>query len=245
MYSAGAAALLAALLLTPTSALARVHRPRQGHGTTNAALRHSRSENWSGYAATGEKPFTSVAASWVVPAVNCAVTPKSSSSFWVGLDGDTDATVEQTGTEGSCTRGRASYGGWYELFPAYPVNFPTGKDPVRPGDVMSASVTYVSRKYRMRLEDVTERWSVTATKGLKRAKRLSAEIIAEAPSEASGPVSLADFGSVSFTKALMNGKAITDSTPGIEPITMGTRKVTEATPTALAEGAFGVTWEAA
>jgi hypothetical protein len=91
-----------ALLLIPAGAGASVrHAP-------NHKVSHSTSTNWSGYAVTGGR-YTSVSASWTQPAVNCSVTPTGWSSFWVGLDGDTSNTVEQTGTEADCSSGPALY----------------------------------------------------------------------------------------------------------------------------------------
>ena len=51
-------------------------------------------------------------------------------SFWVGLDGFTSSSVEQTGTDSDCSGRTPDYYGWYEMFPADPVNF---TNPVSPG----------------------------------------------------------------------------------------------------------------
>jgi len=53
------------------------------------------SANWSGYAVTGSD-FTNATGSWTVSAVNCTKTPDTYSAFWVGIDGYSSDTVEQT-----------------------------------------------------------------------------------------------------------------------------------------------------
>src|SRR5919202_5547259 len=124
--------IAAATLCFTASASAAVPR-----GAPNHKINHSTSTNWSGYDVTGGR-YTSVSAAWTQPAVNCSVTPTGWSSFWVGLDGDTSSTVEQTGTEADCSSGRAVYSAWYEMYPKFPVTY---SDAVSAGDHFSASVT--------------------------------------------------------------------------------------------------------
>jgi hypothetical protein len=208
------------------------------HGVLMRGL-NSTSSNWSGYASTSG-PFTSVSASWVQPAVTCAGTKKASySSFWVGLDGDGSGTVEQTGTDSDCGRGgAASYYGWYEMYPAAPVNY---SNPVSPGDTLSASVTFSSGTFTLVLTDKTQGWTQTQNKSLSSAQRFSAEVIAEAPS--SGHVlPLADFGTVNFSSAVANGTAIGSLNP--DEITMASGSTVKAQPSSLSGGEnFSVTWE--
>ncbi|MGN6722399.1 MAG: G1 family glutamic endopeptidase, partial [Marmoricola sp.] len=184
--------------------------------------------------------FTSVSASWTQPTVNCAATGKKSaySSFWVGIDGDGSSTVEQTGTDADCVRGVPHYYGWFEVYPAFPVNY---TDTVRPGDAMSASVTYSSSNFTLILTDRTRGWAETQTKALASAQRFSAEVIAEAPS--SGKVlPLADFGTVAFTASLANRRTIGSLNP--DQITMATNSTVKAVPSKLVNGQnFTVTWQ--
>ncbi|MFZ0417228.1 MAG: G1 family glutamic endopeptidase [Candidatus Sulfotelmatobacter sp.] len=56
---------------------------------------------WAGYAVTGSG-FTQVQGSWIVTAVDCTKTPNTDSSEWVGIDGWSSNTVEQTGTDADC-----------------------------------------------------------------------------------------------------------------------------------------------
>src|SRR5450755_4908524 len=99
------------------------------------------STNWSGYAATGANgAFKSVSASWTEPTGKCTSRRSAQySSFWVGLDGFNSGSVEQTGTDVDCSGRTPVYYGWYEMYPAFPVNY---TNTVRPGDHFSASVTF-------------------------------------------------------------------------------------------------------
>jgi hypothetical protein len=158
----------------------------------------------------------------------------------VGLDGDTTSTVEQTGTDADCSSGSPVYYGWYEMYPKYPVNF---ADPVAPGDRMSASVAYQgSGRYQLVLQDTTRGWTRTVTARSTKATRGSAEVIAEAPSSSKGVLPLADFSTVGFSGATVDGAPLSSSTPGIDPITMASGGTTKARPGTLSGGAFSVTW---
>jgi Peptidase A4 family len=196
------------------------------------------SMNWSGYAATGGR-FTSVSSSWTQPAVTCTA-QDTFSSFWVGLDGDGTASVEQTGTEADCSGGAATYSGWFEMFPAAPVFY---NNPVRPGDAMSASVTTSgSGSFTLTLTDQTQGWNQVTTQTSATAQLGSAEVIAEAPSGATVEP-LSNFGTVSFSNATVDGAPIGGSA-SLSALTMvSAASVTEATPSALTGGnAFSVTW---
>ena len=165
------------------------------------------SQNWSGYAAHG-KTYRSVSASWVQPTGHCT-SSRTFSSFWVGLDGFGSKTVEQTGSEVDCAGGHAQYFAWYEMFPAFPVNF---ANPVRPGDHFTGSVTVTGGgHYTLVLKDTTRGWSHTIRKTLTSAKNASAEVIAEAPSSSSGILPLTNFGTVRFSNAAVDGAAISKS----------------------------------
>jgi hypothetical protein len=211
------------------------------HARPNLRVRHGVSNNWSGYAVTGAGPYQSVSSSWTQPAVDCAKTRNGWSAFWIGLDGDTTATVEQTGTEADCSSGTPVYSAWYEMYPKYPVTY---AEPVSVGDSFTASVESLPRgKFRLTLSDVTQGWSRTVTKRLRSAKLGSAEAIAEAPSTAFRVLPLADFGTIGFSELSVNGALVSSSTPGVEPITMASNGGTvEAEPSAISSGSFSDTW---
>ena len=184
------------------------------HGTAPMVVRgrpsHAlESQNWSGYAAHG-KTYKKISANWVEPTGHCT-SSRTFSSFWVGLDGFNNGTVEQTGSEVDCRSGSPRYFGWYEMFPAFPVNF---GDTVRPGDHFSGSVTFNgSGKFTLVLKDTTQGWSHTVHKTLTSAKRSSAEVIAEAPSSSTGVLPLADFGTVKFSNSMVNGSTLGGASP--------------------------------
>lgn len=173
-----------------------------------AASKEIGSTNWSGYAVSGSHgAYRSVSATWTVPAVTCSSGDRNA-SFWVGLDGygSNSLSVEQAGTDANCSGRTAEYSGWYEMYPAKPVYFRTK---VRPGDHLTASVTFRGAStYKLVLKDSTRGWSHTVTKHETGLARSSAEVITEAPSSVGGVLPLADFGTVRFTAARVNGRVL-------------------------------------
>jgi hypothetical protein len=187
---------------------------------------------------TGSK-FTSVSASWTQPTASCTGTT-AYSSFWVGLDGDTSSTVEQTGTDADCSGSTPQYYAWYEMYPKFPVNL---SRPVAPGDTMNASVTTDGRgNFVLTISDVTRNWTNQTKAKLRSAKLASAEVIAEAPSSSGGVLPLANFGTVNFTGATANGVSL-DSLPNLDPITMASGSTVKAQPSTISSGKFSVTWK--
>ncbi|WNI14430.1 G1 family glutamic endopeptidase [Actinacidiphila sp. ITFR-21] len=236
-----AAALLSSLAATPGAAATAGHirlAPLARHRviSPDGRITHSTSSNWAGYAATGAT-FTSVSASWVQPSVTCT-SSTAYSSFWIGLDGDGSNSVEQTGSEADCSGGRAQYYSWYEMYPAYPVNY---SNAVSAGDHFTATVSVSGTTYTLTLSDTTQGWTKTTTKRQSGLADASAEVIAEAPSSSSGVLPLAHFSTASFSNATANGQAIGNYGP--DKINMASGSTTKATTSALSGGtAFSVTW---
>ena len=183
-------------------------RPLVAHGgPANAAT----STNWSGYA-TANGTYKSVSATWKEPTGTCSGSAKYS-SFWVGLDGSNSGTVEQTGSEVDCSGSTPEYYSWYEMYPAYPVNF---SNPVSPGDQFHGSVTYNGgSSYTLVLKDTTKGWSHTINASLSGAANSSAEVIAEAPccTASGGILPLAHFSPVTFSSATVDGATIGSLSP--------------------------------
>jgi hypothetical protein len=186
------------------------------------------SANWAGYMASGAAGgYTSVASSWTEPSGRCGQDGGGQgdqySAFWVGLDGYSDSTVEQTGSEVDCSGSTPEYSAWYEMYPGAPVYF---TNPVKPGDEFSGSVTYENSKFQITLADSTQGWSQTVSQPLAAAELSSAEVVAEAPccTASGGVLPLTDFGSASFTGAMVNGAGLCDASP--EEITMPDASVT-------------------
>jgi hypothetical protein len=164
------------------------------------------SSNWSGYAVVpGNGQVTSVSGTWTVPAVSGSGTAYSAT--WVGIDGFSSNTVEQIGTDSDLVNGTPQYYAWFEMYPAYPVNLSMN---VQPGDTISASVTATaSGLFTLSITDTPKSGGTaqtfTTTQSLPGAARSSAEWIVEAPSSGFGVLPLANFGTVNFSKALVNG----------------------------------------
>jgi hypothetical protein len=206
-------------MLAATGAVAATHAgPRAARTVTRTVvrpggtvrhltgLRHATSSNWSGYA-VHHGTYRSVSATWTEPAGHCSGNSGHDyASFWVGLDGYSSKTVEQTGSDTDCKGGTPKYYAWYEMFPQDSVNI---SHPVKPGDKITASVVYNGGgKFTLKLTDATQHWTATEHRSLASAKRSSAEIIIEAPSSETGELPLADFGTVHFTAAKVNGSSI-------------------------------------
>jgi hypothetical protein len=193
----------------------------------------SSSTNWAGYAITGASgSVTSVSGSWIVPTVSAiASTPTAYSAFWVGIDGFTSSTVEQTGTLSYTVNGvvQSPYA-WFEFYPnpMYQIitatitgtNIPVAAT-VTPGDVMSATVNFVSSStttskhsvtvndvFSVTISDTSVGWTFSTQGTVPNAAMSSAEWIAEAPSSSTGVLPLANFGTVYFTNSYATSNTV-------------------------------------
>lgn len=246
---------------TSSVAFPRQHAPRRVLGlhpdrvVDNVTV--SESTNWSGYAVTGSS-FTRATASWTVPTVNCSITPSTYAAFWVGLDGWTSSTVEQTGTDSDCDGETPRYYAWYEFYPAASVLI-SGLS-VSPGDQMAAEVLYSGSEFTIAIKNETTGKLYSKKGEVSGAQRSSAEWIAEAPccTLAGDILPLSDFGTVSFgadyTGVKGTNYATDSSTTGPissfgsnvqESIMVSTKGVDEAVPSPLSSSgkSFTVTWD--
>ncbi len=216
-------------------------QPRARHGVSNAEVQ---STNWSGYAATGANgAFTSVSSSWTEPTASCSSNRRRTdqyAAFWVGLDGYTSGSVEQTGTDSDCVGTTPDYYGWYEMYPAAPVYF---SNTVRAGDHITASVTFSGTEtYTLVLKDTTRGWTQTITKNEAGLDRSSAEVITEAPSSETGVLPLADFGTVGYTSATANGTSLASHSPTEIVMVDSGGNAEDSTSAISSAGAFSNTW---
>jgi Peptidase A4 family len=199
------------------------------------------STNWSGYAGT-TGTYTSVSASWTQPTGTCK-SGDQYAAFWVGLDGYSSSTVEQTGSEVDCVGRTAEYYAWFEAYPAASENY---SNTVKPGDHFNASVTYEgSNKFSLHIADTTRGWSHTTTVTVSGAARSSAEVIVEAPccTNSGGILPLTDFGTVNLTSSLANGSAIGNAGGLTEIIMQDNEGRDEDTVSSLSGGEnFSATW---
>jgi hypothetical protein len=172
-------------------------RDKSEHRDVTQGVGSTTSTNWSGYAVLGSS-FTSASGSWVVPTAVCPGGDQYA-AFWVGLDGYSSDTVEQTGTDSDCDGdNNPSYYAWYEFYPNPSYEVLT----VHPGDVISASVVYSSGEFTIKITDETTGNSYTRSSRVAGAQRSSAEWIAEAPCCTTRPrngiLPLADFVTIDF-----------------------------------------------
>jgi hypothetical protein len=217
------------------------------------------SYNWSGYAVTGSS-FTHAAGSWIQPTVNCAKTPNSYAAFWVGIDGYSDTTVEQTGTLAACSGKTVAYYAWYEFYPAEDIEL-IPSIAVSPGNKISTTVSYSGSEFTLTIKNETTGKSFSKKGKSASAKRTSAEWIAEAPCCTSSGAfyPLSAFGTASFgedytdvndtnyaTDSKVTGP-ISDFGTNAEKITMVSKTTgkDEAVPAALSTdgSSFKVAWK--
>ncbi len=150
------------------------------------------SYNWSGYAdsSTTANTFTGVSATWRQPATQCSP-EQELTAYWVGLDGFSNATVEQDGTLAYCFEGVAYYYTWWEMYPGASV---TVGSTVQPGDVIAASVERRGTSYTLALRDYTNPAnSFSTVQSCTTCTNESAEWIAERPAFPIGITPLAYF----------------------------------------------------
>jgi hypothetical protein len=222
-------------------------------------IQESTSSNWAGYAVeqgasvnstTGELyggtagVVTDVQGTWVVPSVTGSRKSTGYSSVWVGIDGYDSSTVEQIGTEQDWIHGKKSYYAWFEMYPNAGYRILA---PVKPGDTMTAEVSYADGQFTLTITDTPVRgkrgwtFSITQSDFSTPAVRDSAEWIVEAPSALTGSglqlLPLADFGTVYFSdaQATLGSTTGSISTWPYDAITMVDGTAT-ATPSALSSG---------
>lgn len=151
------------------------------------------SYNWSGYADVGSPgAFTAASGDWWQPSTRCS-SEQRLAAFWVGLDGYSSATVEQDGTLAYCFEGVAYYYSWWEM---YPGALELVGSTVRPGDLITASVTRRGTSYTLALTDhgsPANSFSTVQSCGASTCQDSSAEWIAERPAFSIGIAPLSYF----------------------------------------------------
>jgi hypothetical protein len=190
------------------------HAPLPSGGGFGALrpINTSGSYNWSGYVDTDATTgyFKSVSGDWTTPSVTASCTNEDTvAGQWIGLDGWSNATVEQEGVIDWCYEDHATYYTWYEMYPADSVV--VGKT-LLPGDKIATSITRTGTSYKMVLTDSTRTansFTKTLTCAAATCKDTSAEWIDERPDfSTSGFAPLADFGSWILTGASVKGGTV-------------------------------------
>ncbi len=160
----------------------------------------------------------------------------------MGIDGYSNTTVEQIGTEQDSISGVARYYAWYEMYPKASVQI--SSVPIYPNDVVTAEVTYIgSKKFALSISNQTHPASFSITQR-GNGKRSSAEWIEEAPSSGS-TLPLANFGTVNFSNCTFNNGVHIDASgwqyDKIDMVNASGQFL--ARPSALTNGTgFSVTW---
>jgi hypothetical protein len=228
--------------------------------TTDAYAADQTSNNWSGYV-TPVKPkvtYQATSTTFTVPASITCTGTDTASSFWAGLDGYSDSTVEQDGVEADCTDGSPSLFAWVETYPAPEeeiVNDETQTPaPVEPGDVVVSTVTEDSpTEYTFSMDDETQGWTVDAgmaMPGNSRGEDQTSEVITEATTECTSAsasscaiMPLTNFGQVAYTSASYNNSETAYTGSSTTPIELVQSGGTGDTVGALGTGgAFTVTY---
>ncbi|WP_158543390.1 G1 family glutamic endopeptidase [Dyella psychrodurans] len=146
------------------------------------------SGNWGGAAQSDSTHnFTSVGAIFNIPtSVTCSSTSNLVAE-WVGLNGYSNGTVQQTGVAISCATGAPTFQAWYEMYPAPPVYISTATYPISPGDHIIGSVTNNNGSYTLAIWNYSKNWSFSTTQQSSQTTASSAEAIVEVPSGATNP----------------------------------------------------------
>jgi len=220
--------LASAALAVPSGLGARVARRREGrqsqpkqgleglgsHITNNSHVEYS--SNWAGAAwASSSGTYKSVTGTFTVPTPKAASGSSSgSAAAWVGIDGDTcDTAILQTGIDFTISGGSVSYDAWYEWYPAYAYDF--SGITIQAGDVIILTVTATSTKAGTAVIE-NQTTGQTVSKSLTSSSALcqeNAEWIVEDYEENGSLVTLANFGTVTFT----NAEATTSSGSTVGP----------------------------
>ena len=198
--------LVALLVLAVAAAALTVGLARSGAVVLEGARVPTQEDslNWAGYVATGTK-FTSVTATWTVPAVNDTSAAHSLASFWVGMNGRGNHRLEQIGTASGYIDGRLRHLVWWEILPQTAVYTET---PVSPGDMVTAAVsTDGAGKFVLSLRNLSNGAQFSTTQ-MDWGGVTSAEVVAEAPTGSNGLLPLADFGQVTFRDVAIDSTSL-------------------------------------
>jgi hypothetical protein len=156
-----------------------------------------------------------VSGTWTVPTVSGSRTQTTYSAAWTGVDGFTNSSLIQAGTEQDVVRGVARYSAWWEILPAAETVIPSIT--VQPGDVITVSIAQVTG---------TANWTITLTdKGhtghaaqppftitkTYSGPGTSAEWVLEAPQVGGRIATLASYGSTVFDQGTVTNPGSTSA----------------------------------
>lgn len=223
-YAAASIVLIASLLILATVFIYPL--------LSGPKSRSLSSSDWSGYAVasdfTNPQPLvTRVSANWTVPSVNVSV-QDTFCAVWIGIGGQFDTTLIQTGTEQDSISGEAVYSAWYEVLPNDLVTINSLN--VSLGDKISAKISLIdptTNTWTIEISDISNLQSFQKSLTYS-SSMLSAEWIVERPTINNRISTLADFGQVTFTgctATIGNKVGVISSFPNFQ-ITMYNRQNT-------------------
>jgi hypothetical protein len=172
--------------------------------------------NWSGYAVNAPQPFLEVTSTYTQPAVTCPVAG-AWTLFWVGFDGFTNDTVEQSGTAALCQNtSKPTYYAWWEMYPTNTIQLMPIT--IKVGNKVQDTVTYnpAASSYSLAVNDLSNKQQYTETTQCAtnlNCARQSAEWIVERPTVNGTYAPLADWKKMSLGSDLAGNTAISDSNP--------------------------------
>ncbi|KAI1813454.1 peptidase A4 family-domain-containing protein [Poronia punctata] len=172
-------------------------------------------QNWAGAVLIGTG-YATISGTIVVPRVTVPAGGTNaktySASAWVGIDGSTcQSAILQTGIDFNVRGGSVSYEAWYEWYPDYSYRFNNFK--ISAGDTITMTVTAASKNSgSVVLENKTTKKSIshTLTNQMGDLCQTNAEWIVEDFLQQDNMVPFANFHTVSFTDARVNGAPIVD-----------------------------------
>jgi hypothetical protein len=195
------------------------------------------SGNWAGYAETGSG-YTSASVTWTVPTAS-ASSGDTYGSDWVGIDGDGNQDLIQTGTEEDYVGGQAQYGAWWEILPAAETPIPNMS--ISPGDSMTGTVAQQSgSSWKITLTDNSTGQSFNTTQDYSGPGQ-SVEYIEESPEVGGGIATPANLSEADFSGATVNGSSPNlSSSDAIDLVQNGTTYYVPSAPNGSGDG-FSVT----
>jgi len=140
------------------------------------------SSDWSGYVVFSDSMnpapvIRNVSASWIVPTVTVS-RRDTFSDVWIGIGGQFDNSLIQTGTEQNSENGKPVYLAWYELLPDYSITIITVN--VSAGDTIIASISLLdagTNNWLIEIADATNAALGTVKSRLSRARARLRELL--------------------------------------------------------------------
>jgi Peptidase A4 family len=134
--------------------------------------------------------FSGVSGTWRVARTSCT-NEQELYTMYVGFDGVGTKAAEEVGTIAYCFEGEATYLTWWEIYPNPTV---TVSSTIRPGDLVTATVTRTGTSYTLSLTDATDSaQSFSVTQDCSTCQARDAEWITGRPILPEGVAPLAPF----------------------------------------------------